>query len=222
MVDFNDFDSEEIARELVADSSTYTPPPAGQKLARCVGFIQLGTQKQEYQGTKGKDRRKIMLIWELPEDLHVFDEAIGPQPFFVSQIYSLVLGDKSTYTQHMTAWTGEAIKKDFNCFTMLGKPCYLTIVHKKSTTDPDKIRAKIAAISGLTRGQTCPDRISDFQVLLFSKWNEEIFAKQSEWIQEMIAASPEYKALKRKQPLVSGNGEGKFQKADLLDDLSNL
>ena len=56
----DDYSGIEIHAE---ESSSYVPAPAGTHVARCVTFIQLGTQKQEFNGIPGKDRMKIVLGW---------------------------------------------------------------------------------------------------------------------------------------------------------------
>ncbi len=191
----------------------YTLPPEGSHLARCIGLVQLGTQKGEYQGKPSKDRRKIMLIWELPEEKHIFDEAKGEEPFVVSQIYSLVLGEKSTWQIQMESWTGGRIDRNFNPLNRLGQPCILTIAHKPSVSDPTRIRAKITAVSKLVKNQICPDRVNPLRILLFSKWDEALFEQQSEFVRKMIEASPEYKEMKLRMRFVEGNREGQWIKS---------
>jgi hypothetical protein len=87
----DDYSGIEIHAE---ESSSYVPAPAGTHVARCISLIQLGTQKQEFDGKPGKDRSKIVLGFELPEELCVFDEARGEQPYFITNTYNLVLGEK--------------------------------------------------------------------------------------------------------------------------------
>ena len=102
----NNFYYEDVVHDdLRAEKATsYTPAPAGTFMARCIGFIQLGTQNGEYQGKPGKQRGKIMMVWELPEETCVFEEAKGPKPFTISQVYSLIISEKSTWRNHMEGW----------------------------------------------------------------------------------------------------------------------
>ena len=203
----DDYSGVEIHAE---ESSSYVPAPAGTHVARCVTFIQLGTQKQEFNGIPGKDRMKIVLGWELPEELQVFDEAKGEQPFYITNTYSLVLGEKSTFKLHMESWTKGKINKEFNPLTMLGKPCQLNIEHKPKASDISKITAKVSGIAALTKNQTCPEQINPTKVLLFARWNQALFEKQPEWIRKAIEASPEFKSLDK--PFTEGSKEGQYQK----------
>jgi len=216
----DDYSGIEIHAE---ESGSYVPAPAGTHVAKCISIIQLGTQKQVFQGIPGKDRMKIVIGWELPEDLEVFNEAKGEQPFCIQNTYSLVLGEKSTFKLHMESWTGGKINREFNPLVMLGKPCQLNISHKAKESDATKMTAKVTGIAALTKNQTCPAQINPTKVLLFARWNQELFEKQPDWIRKAIEASPEYKAMGN--PLVTGNNEGQYQKKVIppvnteLDDL---
>jgi len=220
MNDNDNYENAESVNEFTADVSNYVPAPAGNHLARCVGLIALGTHKGEYKGKIGEPRKKIMMTWELPEALHVFNESEGEQPFLISQIYSLVISDKATYTQHMQGWTGGRINKDFNPLTLVGKPCQISIIHKSSDDDPGRVRARVSTIMGLTKGQPCPERINPLSVLTFSKWDEGLFNKQSDWIKKTIEASPEYKDMKGNK--VAGDKQGSWIKNDSEEDQSYM
>jgi len=191
----NDFNDVERLGLQADEGSSFEPAPAGTHVARCVGLIQLGTQTTEYQGKEGKPRRKIMLLWELPNELREFNEDEGQKPFIVSHIYSLVINDKATWTIHIESWLNKKIDKYFNPLTLLGLPCTLTIQHKSATSDPSKIRGKVTGITGLTKEQTCPDRITPIKKLLFEEWDQGLFEEQSEWIQNTIMQSKEYKQI---------------------------
>jgi len=207
----NDYSGIEIHAE---ESSNYVPAPKGTHVARCVSFIQLGTQKQEFNGIPGKDRMKIVLGFELPEELQIFDEEKGEQPYYITNTYNLVLGEKSTFKIHMESWTKGRINKEFNPLVMLGKPCQLVIEHNPKKNDPTKMAAKITNIAALTKNQNCPPQINPTKVLLFQRWNQALFEKQPEWIRKAIEASPEYKSLDK--PMAAGNKEGQFQKKPAL------
>ena len=213
------YDASEFYAE---EASNFIPAPEGSHLARCIGIISLGTQKQEYQGKPSKDRKKVMVFWELPEEKHVFDESKGEEPFTISQIYSLVMGEKSNYKLQMEAWTGGRINSEFNLLSRLDEPCILTVSHKPSANDPTKIKAKVTAVSKLIKNQECPPRINPLRVLTFSKWDQQLFNEQSEWVQKTIEASPEYIKMKQGQPYAEGNKEGQWQKkSDKISPLNN-
>jgi hypothetical protein len=206
MENLNELEGLELYPE---QSKSYEPAPAGTHVARCISFVQLGTQQIEYQGIPGKPRMKIVMGFELPEELAVFDEAKGVQPFVISTTYNFVLGEKSTFQRHMTSWTKGKIDNHFNPVTMLGKPCQLTVIHTPSTKDPNRMNAKIEGISALTKNQECPPQINEIKYLLFQRWDKKVFGKLPEWMRKAIESSPEYKALNN--PHTIGNLEGKYQ-----------
>jgi len=191
----NNSDEDFSGIQMVPDESrTYEPAPAGTHVARCVTFIQLGTQKTEFNGIPGRDRMKIVIGWELPEELTVFNEQKGEQPYCIQNVYNFVLGEKSTYKIHFEGWTGGRINRDFNPLSMVGKSCLLTIVHNPKKSDPSQITAKVAGIAALTKSQVCPAQLSKTKVLVFARWKEELFNNQPDWIKKAIEASPEYKS----------------------------
>lgn len=190
-----------IGIEIHAEEAPdYLPAPAGIHVARCVAFIQLGTQPSEYQGKKGKDRPRIVLGFEIP----------GEPSYYIQNTYSLILSETSTLSIHMEGWMGGKISKDFNIFSMLGKPCQVEIEHNISTKDPTKTTPKLTRIFALEKLQTCPPQISPYKVLLFQKWDQEVFDSLSDWMRKTIEASPEYQALDL--PFVTGSKEGQYQK----------
>jgi hypothetical protein len=186
--------------------------PGGIYTGRCVTMLQLGTQKEEFPGNADKERKKLIIGWELSEEMQVFDPAKGEQPAYIQNVYSLIINDRSTFTNHMESWTGGRINKEFNPLTMLGKPCLLTIQQKPSQKDPAKMKSRVVAISPLKKGAACPPQISPFKVLTFQRWNQDIFDSLGKWAQGLIEASPEYKAMMAGKPLAAGNKEGLFVK----------
>jgi hypothetical protein len=189
-------------------SKSFEPAPAGPHVARCYSYIQLGTQKTEYNGIPGKDRMKIVLGFELPEELNVFDPAKGAQPYTITQTLSLVLGSKSTFQKVMESWTQGKINDDFNPIVMLGKACQINVKHEQSTKDPDRVYAKIDSIIPLLKNQVCPPQINPYKYLLFQRWNQDTFNSLPEWQRKAIELSPEYKQLGK--PLAAGNKEGQY------------
>jgi len=61
--------------------------------------------------------------------------------------------------------------------------------------------------AAMTKNQICPEQVNPKKVLLFARWNQELFDKQPDWIRKAIEASPEYKALG-----TPGDKQGVFQK----------
>ena len=73
--------------------SDFKIPPAGTHMARCIGMIEIGTVTTTFMDDE-KILQKVSITWELPEELAVFNEEKGEQPFVVSKEYTLSMHEK--------------------------------------------------------------------------------------------------------------------------------
>ena len=199
---------------LPADEAAFELIPAGTFVGRCVTILQLGTLEDLKFG--GKPRKNIIIGWELHIPGEPETEAAEDRVMYIQNIYRQLIHELSKYTIHMEGWTLGRINKDFNPLHMLEKPCLITIKHVTDATDASKIKARVAALAPLMKGQTCPPRLTPLKVLLFAQWNQpefkNVFDKLAVNLQKMIESSAEYKELASGLPLSPGNNEGKFIK----------
>ena len=72
-----------------ASNSNWVEPEIGNNIAICIRVIDLGTQKNEYQG-KTTWKRQSMVIWELPEQKDGEEK-----PITISKFYNATLSEKS-------------------------------------------------------------------------------------------------------------------------------
>lgn len=174
----------------------FTPPPAGTHIATCYRVIDLGTQKQEWQG-QAKELRKVLISWELPEE--TMEDG---KPFTVSKRYTLSSHEKSTLRKDLEAWRGKAFTEadfgegGFDIASIIGKACLLSIVHSEKE---GKTYSNIASLSRLTKGMQAPDIINErlYLTLEPTKFISAVMDKLSSGLQETIRKSPEYAALIR-------------------------
>ena len=92
--------------ELIAttqQNSAYKEVSPGMHSARCVRVIDLGTQKQEFNGEISY-KRQVLIIWEVPEEMH------NEMPLTISKFYTLSLHEKSNLGADLTSWRGRAFK----------------------------------------------------------------------------------------------------------------
>jgi hypothetical protein len=129
----------------------------GTYVARCFSMIEIGTIPVEYKG-QVKKQKKVMFTWELPDELEVFKEENGPEPFAVSKTYTLSLYDGSNLRHDLDSWRGVAFTdkeaESFDVTKLLGVPCLLSVIHKPGKVDPSKSYVEIASISGLGKSMT--------------------------------------------------------------------
>jgi hypothetical protein len=170
----------------------------GTFVARCYSMIEIGTIETEFNGEK-KKAHQVNITWELPEEVAIFREENGPEPFVVSKTYNLSMHEKSTLRKDLESWRGvgftEEEAKHFDITKLLGKPCILSIIHEPGKVDPTKKYVKISSISKLMKGQECPPQVNQTRLLSFENWDDNLFKSLPEWIQDKIKSSEEFKAL---------------------------
>lgn len=193
------------------DSSNFTPAPAGAHRSVCIGFLDLGTQKTEYQG-QTSHKRLIRIRWELCDELMP-----DGKPFTISKRYTWSMSDKATLRKDLESWRGKPFEKadfgpsGFDTKKLLGVPCLITIVHADGANGS---YAKITGISPLPKSMTKPDKVSNpltYLALEAGLFDQAVFDGLHEKVKEQIKASPEY------QEVV----EGKMPSAESYDGPSS-
>jgi len=167
-------------------------PEEGSHPARLVQLLDLGTHTSSFQG-KERTNRKIRLTWELVDDLHVFDEAKGEEPAWVSRFYTMSLDSRSALFKDLKNWVGsEVVNADeFDLLTLLGKPCLVTVSH--STRD-EKVYAEVDSVNSVPKGMNVTDlHNTEFYYLIDEHGFEgEVWDSLPEWVQNMVKDSEEY------------------------------
>ncbi len=81
--------------------SDMTPAPEGTHLARCVQVVDKGTQVSDFYK---KAYHKVMIGWELPEELNPDDENL---PYLVWGHYTVSLSDNANLRHMLESWRGK-------------------------------------------------------------------------------------------------------------------
>jgi len=143
----------------------FTLCPAGSFVARCYMVVDMGMQPVVYMGKKSNPRQKIRIGFEFPDQLHVFDEKKGEEPFTLSRSFTNSLNEKASLRPVLNSWRGRPLtdediaggvidaktkkpKPPFTFKTLLGVPAFITVIHETRKTDNSKI-AKISNIAKL-------------------------------------------------------------------------
>ena len=107
-------------------SSSFPSVSVGIHKARCIKVIDLGTQKNDYQGNVSW-KRQVLVIWETPDQTD--DNSV---PLTISKFYTLSLHEKSNLGIDLTSWRGRAFseteKKGFDIAKLAGKECTLNVI----------------------------------------------------------------------------------------------
>ena len=165
----------------------FESPPEGTHNAVCVGLIDKGTHRREFNG-EAKMRRELMISWEIDEQRN------DGKRFRVGSTYTLSFNEKAKLRQHLEAWRGKKMGdgEDFDLAAILGKPCMLTLAKN------DRGYVNVVGVAGLPKGMA-PIAPEDGVICfnLDSPDNAE-FEKLSEKMQEYIAESPEYERWRKR------------------------
>lgn len=181
------------------EGGNFTPPPAGNHIAICYRLIDLGTQLVEWKGTK-KTQRKILISWELPDELMPEGEHMG-QPFTIGRRYTWSMSEKANLRHDLESWRGKAFTEEdfagptrFNAKNIIGKPCMLSVVHETKDTTT---YANIKSVAAIPRGLPVPAPINPpvYFSLERELFDAAVLDAMSDKLKETIKGSPEYKEL---------------------------
>lgn len=168
-----------------SDTPRYPSVSAGVHKARCIKVIELGTQKNDYQGQISW-KRTVLLIWEVPEELDGEGKAMT-----ISKFYNLSLHEKSTLSHDLTSWRGRAFteteKQSFDVSKLCGVPCTLNVIEKNG-------KARISSVMPLAKGDKVAEQVYPsvmFSITDFQEGKKEVFNQLSEGIRNMILRSRE-------------------------------
>lgn len=164
--------------------------PAGSHVARCYGVISLGTQPTN--NPQFNPTTKVMLMFEVPGEPVMVDNK--PAPMTISKDYTLSLNEKANLRHDLVSWRGrEFTEQELEGFAVekvIGVPCMLSVVHKKSAKG--SIYANIAGIAGLPKGVECPPAWHKPIHYEIEHGENAVFKSLHEWIQKKIAACEEW------------------------------
>lgn len=185
-----------IAKET---GGSFEVAPAGTFVARCVGLIDMGTQTDDFEGTK-KIAHKVSLRFELPTEVQQTGDNEG-QPFQLSKTYTLSLHKKAGLRAALESWRSKPFTEEqllgFDLRAVLGAPCMLGVIHNTNG------KANIGSISAIMKGLSVPTQVN--KPLYFSldpvEYSQVIYDALPEWFRNKIAESPEYKAIKSGRPV---------------------
>ena len=181
-------------------SSSFPSVPVGVHKARCIKVIDLGTQKNEFEGNITW-KRQILVIWEVPEQTSETSE-----PLTISKFYTLSLHEKSNLGIDLTSWRGrpfsETEKKGFDISKLIGHTCLLNVIQGNKNN-------KIGSIMPLPKGDKIAEQYHTgvvFDLEKYQKGKKEVFNQLSEGIRNIILRSKELEGLEHKDNGDENNG----------------
>lgn len=175
--------------------SDYTPVPAGNHIARVYSIIHLGTT-HDITPWGEKDRNKVRITWELPNERKEFKPGEGEKPYSISATYTLNFGDKANLRKIVEGMIGASLYDEeaatFDVETLLGRTCMVNVTHK---TKDGKTYANVDAVTPVPKGMTVPDPENEWFVLNYTdKWDEGKFMELPDFLKAQMTETQEYKA----------------------------
>ena len=181
-------------------SSSFPSVSVGVHKSRCIKVIDLGTQKNDFEGNITW-KRQILVIWEVPEQTSETSE-----PLTISKFYTLSLHEKSNLGIDLTSWRGrpfsETEKKGFDISKLIGHTCLLNVIQGNKNN-------KIGSIMPLPKGDKIAEQYHTgvvFDLEKYQKGQKEIFNQLSEGIRNIILRSKELEGLEHKDNGDENNG----------------
>jgi hypothetical protein len=172
------------------DSKEFERPTVGQKAARCLMAIEMGTVKNHFPGAANPTKPEIRLVFELGQKMQ------DGRPFVVSESMTFSFGDGAHMMRHLVPWRGgvkytEQEKVDFCLSRLVGLPALVQIFESPDKNDPNKIWTNVKQISQLPEEMPVADLINvpchfTIEEIGTEKW-ELIYP----WIQKMIIEKSE-------------------------------
>jgi hypothetical protein len=184
-----------MPRKLTARTSNSTPAPAGIHNARVYRIVDLGTQKQEFNGNT-KEFAMISVSYELVDTMHAFDpeKPKEKKPFTVHQDYTYVLSPKSKLQKMIESMLNIKIKPkdEIDVYNkLLGKPCQVQVIHKESK-DGTKTYANVENVFAPNPKAKVKELFNETCILDLDDFDKEIFLALPPFMQEKIKKSPEF------------------------------
>ncbi len=155
--------------------------------ARCYQIVDLGMQKNEYNGDV-TIKHQVLVSWEVPSEL--LDDG---QPMSIGKFYTLSLHPKSNMGQDLVSWRGKAFSPEeeagFDISNLAGVPCLLSVIDKNG-------KSRVGSVSGLAKGMAVPDQINKtiiFSMEEYISGDLSAFNGLSEGIQNIVLKSESLK-----------------------------
>lgn len=158
----------------------------GVYLGICVGVIDLGEQYSE----KFKSySNKLQIVFELPTETIEVDGKQEPKQ--LSKEFNITTKAGSKFRDFLSAWNGKSYNDEefgeLEVFDQIGKACQLNVVNSESGE-----YSNIETVMPLMKGMIAPESKTEPIRWDMDAWDDELFKKLPEWVQEKIKKSTQY------------------------------
>ena len=180
-------------------------PEPGTHIALVTQVLDWGTQEDSFGS-----RRKVELVFELPEETHVFNEDKGEQPLIVTRKFALTISKGSALKKAIEGIIGGKLDDDeYDLEELLGKACQISLdIVEKDGYKNVEILSYMPLSKSDSKRKFKP--AGDLLLLDLDNFDEEVFASLPEWKQTKIADTEEYQeAVAGAKPKAAAKPKGK-------------
>lgn len=165
------------------------PLESGTYIGICIGAVDLGEQEFTYKGKTGY-ADKLKLIFEIPSKTITIDGKERPRQ--LSRNFSITTSVRGALRQFVSLWLGRTFSDDdfaaFDTDELLGRPAMLSVVLSE-----DGQYSNIGSAIGLPDGVSAPAATADYIKFDTECWDEKVFERLPDYIQEQLKKSTQYK-----------------------------
>lgn len=185
--------------------SQFENPEPGSYLARCYGFIDIGTQlhKSTHPGKEDWLQRDVRFLFELPMNKMqgIYNKEAEGKPFVVSTTVKFSLAPTSKMRKMIKGWRGKDLTKEeadaFLVRKMVGAPCRISLIEAGDFINIDSFSR-----CSKEEAAAMPPMINP--AIYFSldpeEFDRKVFDSLSDKTKDKIFVSPEYRALIGNKP----------------------
>jgi hypothetical protein len=167
------------------------PVPRGLHQVVLFGVVDIGTQKSA--NPAHPDKRKVVLLFELPHETKVFDGK--EERRVINRSFAISLNEKATLFKFLSGWLGEKPKAGFDLRALIGKNGQANVVHSPSQSDPSVVYANLDSVVPLAKGMQAVAPARETITFTIPPGGPiDIPSYMPEWIADKIRASAEFKA----------------------------
>ena len=165
----------------------FEPVPEGQHIATCVLVADIGTQ--ESNNPNYAPQRKVVIGFEIPSLMMVFDDEKGEEPRMISSTYTLSLGDKAYLKRDLQTWRGKAFTPEeldgFDLEKLAGVPATIQVIHAQRD---GKTYANINSITPVPKGNAPPEIFNPVRLYSVGDHSQARYDELPDWIKAKIDA----------------------------------
>ena len=161
----------------------------GVYMGICMGVIDLGEQ---YSELFKKYSNKIRFVFEFPTETVEVDGKQEPRQ--LSKEFTISASKKASLRSFLSAWNGKNYSDEefaeVELFDQLGKACMVNVVLSENGE-----YSNIESVMPLIKGMPVPESHTAHIKWDMDAWDDEVFQKLPEWVQEKIKKSTQYQKL---------------------------